>query len=257
MATSGALRVVEREARVFRRLWRGSAFSTFLTPVLFLAAIGLGLGGLVDEGTGAVQGLPYLDFVAPGLLVAGAMQGAAADSLWPVMAGTKWLRTFHGMVATPLAPTDVFAGHVVWTAIRTALSATAFLAVAALLGAVPSAWGVLAVPAAVLCASAFAAPLAAFAASQDSDVPFPLVMRLGVMPLFLFSGTFFPVDQLPGWLRGLAVLSPLWHGVELARGATTGRLGAADAAVHVLALCVVVALGSWAGARTWRRRLAA
>lgn len=257
MVTAGALRVVEREARVFRRLWRGSAFSTFLTPVLFLAAIGLGLGGLVDEGGGAVQGLSYLVFVTPGLLVAGAMQAAAADSLWPVMAGTKWLRTFHGMVATPLAPTDVFAGHVLWTAVRTTLSATAFLLVAALLGAVPSPWGLLAVPAAVLCATAFAAPLAAFAASQDSELAFPLVMRLGVMPLFLFSGTFFPVEQLPGWLRTVAVLSPLWHGIELARDATTGRLGVVDAAGHVLVLVTVVALGSWAGARTWRRRLAA
>ena len=257
MRSSGALRVVEREAQVFRRLWRGSAFSTFLTPVLFLAAIGLGLGGLVDEGGGAVEGVEYLVFVAPGLLVAGAMQSAANDSLWPVMAGTKWLRTFHGMVATPLAPMDVFTGHVLWVAIRSVLSAAAFLLVAAVLGAVPSAWGLLAVPVAALCATAFAAPLAAYAASQDSELTFVLVMRLGVMPLFLFSGTFFPVSQLPGWLQGLAVLSPLWHGVELARGATTGRIDALDAAGHVLALVVVIALGSWAGARTWRRRLGA
>ena len=257
MVAAGALRVVEREAQVFRRLWRGSAFSTFLTPVLFLAAIGLGLGGLVDEGGGEVEGVDYLVFVAPGLLVAGAMQSAANDSLWPVMAGTKWLRTFHGMVATPLAPTDVFAGHVLWVAIRSVLSAGAFLLVAALLGAVPSVEGLLAVPVAALCATAFAAPLAAYAASQDSELTFVLVMRLGVMPLFLFSGTFFPISQLPGWLQGLAVLSPLWHGVELARSATTGQIDVADATGHVLALLVVIALGCWAGARTWRRRLGA
>ena len=103
MATAAALRIVEREAHVFRRLWRGTAFSAFLTPVLFLAAIGLGLGGLVDENRGAVAGLSYLVFVTPGLLVASAMQSAAQDSLWPVMSGTKWQRTYHAMVATPSA----------------------------------------------------------------------------------------------------------------------------------------------------------
>jgi lipooligosaccharide transport system permease protein len=256
VAGSGALRVVEREARVFRKLWKGSVFSTFLSPVLFLAAIGLGLGGLVDEGDGGVGGLSYLVFVAPGLLVAGAMQSAASDSLWPVMSGTKWQRTFHGMVATPLGAGEVYAGFLLWTAVRTTIFATSFLLVAAVLGGVPSPLGVLALPAAVLCAVAFAAPLAAFAATQDSDVGFPLVMRLGVMPLFLFSGTFFPIAQLPGWLERLAVLSPLWHGVELARGATTGSVDVLAAAGHLLALVVVIAAGSWAGVRTWSARLA-
>lgn len=256
MITAGALRIVEREARVFRRLWRGSAFSTFLAPVLFLAAIGIGLGGLVDENRGAVSGLSYLQFVAPGLLVAGAMQSAATDSLWPVMAGTKWLRTFHGMVATPIAPADVFTGYVLWTAIRTTLSATAFLFVATLLGGVPSLWGVLAVPAAVLCASAFSAPLAAFSATQQSDLSFPIIMRLGVMPLFLFSGTFFPVSQLPGALQPLAALSPLWHGVELARSATSGSAELLPTLSHIGVLVAVIAAGAWVGARTWRHRLA-
>jgi lipooligosaccharide transport system permease protein len=257
VVTTGALRIVEREARVFRRLWRGSVFSTFLSPVLFLAAIGLGLGGLVDENQRSVDGLSYLHFVAPGLLVAGAMQSAAADSLWPVMAGTKWLRTFHGMVATPIGPADVFTGFVLWSAIRTTASASAFLLVAAVLGGVPSPWGILAVPAAVLCATAFCAPLAAYSATRDSDVSFPLVMRLGVMPLFLFSGTFFPVDQLPGWARPLAALSPLWHGVELSRAATTGTADGLAVAAHVVVLLGVIAAGGWVGARTWRHRLAA
>ena len=169
-ATPALLRVVEREARVFRRLWRGSVYSSFITPVLFLAAMGVGLGGLIDERNGAVGGLDYLSFVAPGLLAASAMQTAAGESLWPVMAGTKWVRTFHAMVATPVGASDVYGGFVVWTAVRVAMSASAFVLVAALLGGVPSLWGVLAVPAAVLCAAAFAAPLAAFAATQDTDV---------------------------------------------------------------------------------------
>jgi lipooligosaccharide transport system permease protein len=256
MATASILRVVEREARVFQRLWRSSVYSSFVTPVLFLAAIGVGLGGLVDERRGDVAGLDYLAFVAPGLLAASAMQTAAGESLWPVMAGTKWVRTFHAMVATPVGAADVYGGFVVWTAVRVALSAAGFLAVAAVLGAVPSAWGLLALPAAVLCATAFAAPLAAFAATQEVDVTFPLILRLGIVPLFLFSGTFFPVEELPNWLRPAAALSPLWHGVELCRSATTGSVEWSAAAGHVAVLGGCVAAG-WAwGTRTFTRRLA-
>jgi lipooligosaccharide transport system permease protein len=253
--TPVVLRVVEREARVFRRLWRGTVYSSFVTPVLFLAAIGVGLGGLVDERRGDVAGLDYLTFVAPGLLAASAMQTAAGESLWPVMAGTKWVRTFHAMVATPLRASDVYGGFILWTAARVAMSAAAFLAVAAVLGGVPSAWSVLAVPAAVLCATAFAAPLAGFAATQDTDVAFPLILRLGIVPLFLFSGTFFPVGELPNWLRPVSALSPLWHGVELCRAATTGSVDWAAGSGHVAVLLVCVAAGWWWGTRTFTRKL--
>src|SRR5207253_2351628 len=123
--------VVEGEPRIFRRLWRGSVYSSFITPVLFLAAMGVGLGGLIDERNGAVGGLDYLTFVAPGLLAASAMQTAAGESLWPVMAGTKWVRTFHAMVATPVGASDVYGGFIVWTAVRVAMSASAFVLVAA------------------------------------------------------------------------------------------------------------------------------
>jgi lipooligosaccharide transport system permease protein len=254
--TAAVLRVVEREARVFRRLWRSSVYSSFVTPVLFLAAIGVGLGGLVDERQGDVAGLDYLAFVAPGLLAASAMQTAAGESLWPVMAGTKWVRTFHAMVATPVGASDVYGGFVVWASVRVSMSAAAFLVVAALLGGVPSAWGVLALPAAVLCAAAFAAPLAAFAATQDTDASFPLILRLGIVPLFLFSGTFFPIDELPDWLRAVAVLSPLWHGVELCRAATTGSVEWPAAAGHIAFLSGCIIAGWWWGTRTFTRRLA-
>ena len=255
-ATPALLRVVEREARIFRRLWRGSVYSSFITPVLFLAAMGVGLGGLIDERNAAVGGLDYLTFVAPGLLAASAMQTAAAESLWPVMAGTKWVRTFHAMVATPVGASDVYGGFIVWTSVRVAMSASAFLVVAALLGGVPSLWGVLAVPAAVLCAAAFAAPLAAFAATQDTDVTFPLILRLAIVPLFLFSGTFFPVSELPAGLRAASAVSPLWHGVELCRAATTGSVQWDAAIAHVAVLTGCVAAGWWWGTRTFTRKLA-
>jgi lipooligosaccharide transport system permease protein len=249
-------RVVEREAQVFRHLWRGSVFSSVLTPLLFLGAMGIGLGGLVDESSGDVAGLSYLVFVTPGLLAAGAMQSAASESLWPVMAGHKWMRTYHAMVASPIRAADVYLGELAWTAVRTTIGAVAFLAVAALLGGIPSWWGLVAVPAAVLCACAFAAPLSAFAGTQETDASFPVIMRLGVVPLFLFSGTFFPIEQLPVALQPLAVISPLWHGVELCRMATTGTISWGPATGHLAVLVAVTAVSAWWGVRTFGRRLA-
>jgi lipooligosaccharide transport system permease protein len=256
MATPLPARVVEHQVAVFRRFWRGSVMFYVLNPVLFLAAMGVGLGGLVEERTGNVDGVPYLTFVAAGLLAASAMLGATAESLWPIMAGTKWVRTFHAMVATPLRPVDVYTGIVAWTAARGAVGASIFLAVAAVLGAVPSPWGIAAVPAAALSAAAFAAPLTAFSASQETDARFPLIMRIGVMPLFLFSGTFFPISQLPDSIRPLSVLSPLWHGVELCRGATTGSIDALPAVGHVVVLAACVGAGWLWGRRTFTRKLA-
>jgi lipooligosaccharide transport system permease protein len=254
--TPPLLRVVEREARVFRRLWRSSVFSSFLNPLLFLAAMGLGLGDLVDARNQGVEGLSYLVFVTPGLMAASAMQSAAGESLWPVMAGTKWVRFYHGIVATPIEAADVHSGVVLWIALRSALYSTVFLITAALMGGVPSAWGILAIPSAVLCAAAFAAPLAAFAAGRDSDVPFAMIMRLGVVPLFLFSGTFFPVSDLPAWLERLAVLSPLWHGVELCRAATTGSIEWAPELGHAAALVACITAGVVWGRRSFTRKLA-
>ena len=232
-----------------------SVFSAFVTPVLFLAAMGLGLGGLVQKGTGNVDGVSYLEFITPGLMAATAALMAAGESLWPVMGGVKWMRTYHAAVATPITATDVFAGHLVWVAFRVTLAASVFLVVAAALGGVLSAWGVLAIPAAVLGTLALAAPLAAFAVTQESDLAFALIMRIGVFPLFLFSGTFFPVSQLPDWLQPLALLSPLYHSVELCRMATTGTFDAADAVGSVAALLVFVGAGCVWGVRTFNRKL--
>ena len=165
------------------------------------------------------------------------------------------MRTSHAMVATPVGSGDVYCGFLAWVAIRAAMSGTAFLFVAALLGGVESAWGVLALPAAVLGGLSVAAPIGAFSATQETDLSFPIIMRIGVIPLFLFSGTFFPVSQLPSGLRPLSALSPLWHAVELARAATTGHVHWPAAIVHVAFLLACIAAGSAWGTRTFARRL--
>lgn len=255
MATPTMLRVVEREARIFRHTWRGSVFTGFFTPVMFLAAMGLGLGDLVDERTGTVEGLSYAEFVTPGILVAAAMQTAAGSALWPVMAGFKWMGQYHGVVATPISPADIHAGITIWSTLRTLLFSACFLVVAAALGGIPSVWGIVALPAAGLCGMAFASVLAAYTATQETDLTFSVIMRLVVMPLFLFSGTFFPVELLPDWLEGLAVLSPLWHAVEIARAATTGTVGVWPSVGHAAALLAVTAAGVLWGRRTFKRKM--
>lgn len=254
---AGVLRVVEREARIFRHLWRGPVVLSVITPLMFLAAMGLGLGDLVQDPGQDLDGLSYLAFVAPGLMAASAMQVAAGESLWPVMGGKKWMGTYHAMVATPLRASDVFGGLVVWNGIRAAMAGTAFLLVATALGAVSSWWAPLAVPAVVLCAMAFSSLLAAHSIGQDSDATFSLIIRIGVVPLFLFSGTFFPVTQLPDWLQPIAVVSPLWHAVELARGATTGLIELDAALFHIAALVAFITVGFWWGTRAFTRELQA
>jgi lipooligosaccharide transport system permease protein len=255
-----AWRAVEREGRIYRHLWRGNFFSSFVSPLLYLGAMGIGLGGLVDARSQGIGDLPYLQFVAPGLLAATALQLTAGDSLWPVMGGMKWTRHFHAMVASPMRPADVYLGGLLWLAARLVVSSSAFLVVAAMLGGVRSPGAVLAVPAAVLAGVSLGAPLMAFAATQDQDGNFGLVMRLLVLPLFLFSGTFFPVDLLPDGVRPLLWLSPLWHGVELCRAATTGRwsaLGPVATLAHVAVLGALTAAGAAVGIRTFTRRLTA
>lgn len=255
MARTAMLRVAEREIHVFSRLWRGSLGFTFLQPLLFLAAMGLGLGGLVERNRGTVEGVSYLAFVAPGLMAASAMLIAGGEGLWPLMGRLKWIGSYTAMVATPVSASEAYGGWLIWVALRTTLGAVAFFTVAAALGGVLSPWGLLAVPAAVLAGMAFAASIGAFTATQETDFRFPIIMRLGLMPLFLFSGTFFPTSQLPDVVEMVVWFSPLWHGVELCRGATTGDLHAASAVVHVVVLCGLLAAGSWLGARAFTRRL--
>jgi len=250
------LRVAEREARVWSRLWHTSLLTGVLMPVLFLGAMGVGLGGLVDENQGTVDGVEYLAFVTPGILAATALQAAAGESLWPVMAGIKWVKTFHAAAATPVSPGQVYGGYLTWVTARMLINAALFVAVAALLGGVTSPWGVLAVPAAALGGLAFAAPLTAYSAGRESDMSFSIIMRIAVVPMFLFSGTFFPVSQLPDWLEPLARVTPLWHAVELCRGATTGSLSPAAAVGHTAFLLATVAAGCAWGIATFRRKLA-
>ena len=240
----------------YRRTWRGSIYSSVINPMLYLGAMGLGLGTLVNKhGTAHLGGVPYLIFLAPGLLAAQAMQTAIGECTYPVLGSVKWLRTYQGAVATPLRPGDVFRGHQLFVAIRLLMNSALFLAVMAAFGAVQSPAALLALPAALLTGLAFAAPVDAWAVTQNKDSGFSVVFRFVMIPLFLFSGTFFPITQLPAWLREIAYFTPLWHGVALCRGISLGTLTLGDALLHVGYLIALAAAGLAVGELTYRRRL--
>ncbi len=253
-------RVVELRAMQYRRTFRASIFSSFLNPVLFLLAMGVGLGTYVDKSgtaTAALGGLTYLQFLAPGLLAATTMQAAAFESTFPIMGGLVWQKVFHAMYATPISPRDIVVGNLVWIAFRLTMIATIFTVVMALFGAAASPLIVLGIPAAVLSGMAFAAPIAAFSATQRTPAKFNAIFRFGITPLFLFSGTFFPISNLPIVIQPIAWLSPLWHGVELTRGLALGTIARTPglALVHVAVLTAILVLGSVWAFRTVEARL--
>jgi len=257
MATA-ALRVVEAHARVYRRTWRGSVISTFLSPVFYLLAMGVGLGTLVDRGAGTASvGVPYLTYLAPGLLAAAAMQTGAGDGSWPVMAGIKWTKTYVATLATPVGVRDLVLGHLGWVGVRMVFVSTVFVIVMAVFGAVPLGVGLISVVPAVLTGLAFAAPVSAYAAWLNDDHGLSNLFRFGIVPMFLFSGTFFPITQLPGWMQPLAYVVPLWHGVQLTRATVLGGLmpTVLPPVVHVAYLLLWIAGGTLVAFRTFGKKL--
>ena len=258
IGASAAVRTYSYWFLQYRRTWRGSLTTTVLSPVMYLAAMGIGLGSLVKSGSGT-NGLTYLQFVAPGLLAATAMQTAAAESTYPVFGSFKWIRNYHAMAATPLTPADILTGHVLWIASRIAMSSGIYLAIVAAFGALRTPLAILALPVCVLVGLAFATPIAAYSATRETDYSFSALQRFGIVPMFLFSGTFFNVGQLPWAIRPVAWVTPLWHGVGLARDVTTGTLewgGWWLVALHMLYLVVLTWIGILVSLRNFRRRLA-
>jgi len=251
----GALAFCGQRLTAYRHFWRSSLISSVLEPALFLASMGLTLGILVDRGPGLPGGVSYLSFLAPGLLAAAAMQTGSFESTYPVLGAIKWDKTYDAVLATPTRVGDLLVGQLLYVAFRVTTAAALFLAVLVLFGAADSWLVVLAVPAALLTGMAFAAPITAYAATLDNDSGFAAVQRFLIIPMFLFSGTFFPVSQLPVFLEWVAYATPLWHGVSLARGLALGTLDAGAALLHVGYLAVWIVGGVLLARRAYRRRL--
>jgi lipooligosaccharide transport system permease protein len=262
MAMPASFLVLEHELLKYRRAFRGTLVSSFLNPVLYLAAMGVGLGGYVAAGKGGgaasaalLGGVSYLAFLAPGLLASTAMQTAAGESTFPIMGGILWDRTFFGMLATPIGVVDILVGKLLYICLRLAFATCTFFGVMTAFGAATGPQALLAIPAAVLTGVAFATPIIAYSASQKDPGGFNGLFRFGVIPLFLFSGTFFPVSQLPGFLQPVAFVTPLWHGVDLCRTLALGTATPTGMLVHVAYLVGVAALGLVLASIALRRRL--
>jgi lipooligosaccharide transport system permease protein len=239
----------------YRRTWRGSVISSVLGPLLYLGALGAGLGSLVNRHAGGTLGVSYLTFIAPGMLAATAMQTAFGEALYPVLGSVKWVQNYFAAVASPLRPADVFRGHLLFVVLRLTMNCGVFLALIAAFGATRSPLAIASLPVAVLTGLAFAPALMAWAVTRTRDTSFSVLMRFVMVPLFLFSGTFFPVTRLPGWLQPVAYVSPLWHGVELCRTLSLGTTDLGGAAVHAAYLLALAAAGYAAALRTYARRL--
>jgi lipooligosaccharide transport system permease protein len=250
-----ALRPLEFFFTQYRRVWRGTAVTSVITPVVYLLALGVGLGVFVDRSAQLEGGISFLEFVAPGLLAGTAMQLATFEAAFPVFAAIKWDRQYHAMLATPLRVTDIVVGHQAYFALRLLSTSAIYLVVITAFGAVNSLWGILAIPVGMLVGLAFSCPLAAWAAHTETEVSFIAIFRFVVLPMFLFSGTFFPVEELPAPLEVIAYFTPLYHGVELCRSLTLGTVELLPALGNLAFLLAFIGAGLAAAHMTYRRRL--
>lgn len=254
MATPTAIRVAESGWRRYKHTWRASLFSSFVNPVMLLLAMGIGLGSLVDR-TGGPGGFAYVTWLAPGLLANIAMQTAAGESAYPVMAGMRWIKSYDAMLAGPLSASDIVLGHFAWVSVRILQVTLIFAAVAVWLADLDLLPALSATGAALLTGMAFIGLVTAYTAKFQSDTSLANLFRYVVVPLFLFSGVFFPISQLPSMVQPLAWLTPLWHGVELSRWLALGLDPTFSPLVHAGFLVVVGVLGLWAAARLFEMRL--
>jgi lipooligosaccharide transport system permease protein len=253
---TGAARLFDYWVIVYRRTWKGSAITSFVTPLFYVLAMGVLLGDFIDGDPDRLEGATsYLAFIAPGLLASQAMTTVFGEVTYPVMGMVKWHKTYFGMTATPLSVREVILSHLGFVLFRVGLSCGVFVLVLAPFGvyaSVPGAVAALFVQ--FLVGLAFATPVYAFSAGLKDESAFAIVFRLGMIPLFLFSGAFFPIDNLDRWMQVLAQVTPLWHGVDLTRMLTLDQMDWSMAGIHVLYLAVLALLGwLWAVRRLSKR----
>lgn len=251
------LNLVDYWWTVYRRTWKGSVVSSFVSPLLYVLALGVLLGGFVEAGPETLEGADsYLTFVVPGLLAAQSMLLAFSEGTYPVMSGLRWHKTFFSMVATPLGPAEVVLSNLGFMVFRVLTTSAVFCLVMVPFGVFETAPGALAAFAVQpLVMLAFGAPLLAYSCALKDEGGYTVVYRLLMMPLFLFSGAFFPVGNLDGPLQLAARATPLWHGVDLTRMLSQGTWDTGSALLHLGYLSALAAVGAWAGLVLLRRRV--
>ena len=243
---------------VYKRTWKSSIVSSFLAPLLYVLAMGVLLGGFVHVDPDRLEGATsYLAFIVPGLIAAQAMQTAVFETTYPVMGALKWHKSFYAQLHSPLEARDLVNAMLMFTLFRVGSSCGVYFLVMAPFGVFESWWGpILAWLATLLVGMAFGTWTFAFAAYVSNQESFGLIFRLGLIPLFLFSGSFFPIANLGTFLEWVAKLTPLWHGVNLTRMLCLDHLDWSTALVNTGVLVLVLVPGWWLAIRTLTRRLA-
>lgn len=239
-------RMTERNILGYQRAW--PLFVTgIVEPLFFLFSIGIGVGELVGDVTYAGRSVPFESFIASGMLATAAMNGAVFDTTFNFFIRLKYFKLYDAILATPLEPRDVALGEVAWALMRGTFYSFAFLVTMTIMGLVESWWAVLALPATVLVGAAFASIGIAGASYMRSYLDFDFV-NLAIMPMFLFSATFFPLSEYPSGIAVLVQCTPLYQGVDLCRGLTMGELDISMLG-HVAYLVVMVSVCVSIGAR--------
>ncbi|HZE38199.1 MAG TPA: ABC transporter permease [Stackebrandtia sp.] len=238
----------------YRRVWYGSVLSTFMLPVLFLVSIGYGVGAYVNN-TGALGGVSYAAFVAPGLLASTVLQTVGGEMTWPVFAALRWGQQYKAMQASPLSPPQILAGHLLYGLMRSLIAASVFCGVLGVFGIFSRPTAPLSIVFGLLVGFALIGWIYSFSVTVKNEVALSIIQRFGIVPVSLFSGIFFPLSQLPTYLQPIAWISPVWHGAELCRWAASGTATPWPWPVHVAYLLVLGVLGWWLASARLRRRM--
>jgi lipooligosaccharide transport system permease protein len=245
--------IIVRNGLVSWRSWKASLFLSVLGPVMFLSAMGLGLGSLVHEGR-TFGGVDYLSFFATGILASSAMQSGVFTATYPILSKIMWQRNYEAMLASPLSVKEIFLGELGWAAVSLAQLTVPFFGVMALMGIFDSWNAVFAIPVSILVGLSCCAPVMAFTATRQTDEAYTWLFRFVVTPLFLLSGTFFPITDLPAWGQVVAQATPLFHGVEAVRQLTIYDLQI-SAVWHLAYLFALLSVSTVIGIRNLEKRL--
>ncbi len=253
ISTHRALKLVRRNILAYKHYWI-ALITGFFEPIFYLAAVGFGVGQFIDTVPYGNAQVDYPTFLAPGLLATATLNGAVFDGFFSPFFKLNWMKTYEGIITTPMSIPDIAVGEIIWALVRGTIYGTGFLIVILALGLMKSPWAVLALPAVMLSAGALSAGAMVLTGITKQISSLEKVMTLIVIPLFLFSGTFYPLSVYPGYLQPLVQVTPLYHSAALLRALTTGQVGAGTL-WHVAYLAAFFAIAGAVAIRLMRKRL--